>query len=57
MTPTQQSTIIAVFPDASAAQAAARDLLAIGISRENMYLESAAGTTGSAYGGTTGSSY
>lgn len=40
MTPTQQSTIIAVFPDASTAQAAARDLLSIGISRENMYLES-----------------
>ena len=40
MTPTQQSTIIAVFPDDSTAQAAAGDLLSIGVSRENMYLES-----------------
>lgn len=40
MTQAQQSTIIAVFPDASTAQAAARDLLSVGISRENMYLES-----------------
>lgn len=40
MTQAQQSTIIAVFPDASTAQAAAQDLLSIGISRENMYLES-----------------
>jgi uncharacterized protein (TIGR02271 family) len=40
MTQAQQSTIIAIFSDASAAQAAARDLLSIGISRENMYLES-----------------
>ncbi len=45
MTPTQQSTIIAVFPDASTAQAAAKDLLAVGVSKENMYLES--GRTGS----------
>jgi uncharacterized protein (TIGR02271 family) len=44
MTPTHQSTIIAVFPDASTAQAAARDLLAIGISRENMYIESGRAT-------------
>ncbi|HSU33831.1 MAG TPA: YsnF/AvaK domain-containing protein [Bryobacteraceae bacterium] len=56
MTPTQQSTIIAVFPDASAAQAAARDLLAIGVSRENMYLESSGGATAGASGTTSGSS-
>ncbi len=40
MTQAQQSTIIAIFPDASTAQAAASDLLSIGINRENMYLES-----------------
>jgi len=55
MTPTQQSTIIAVFPDASAAQAAAKDLLAIGISRENMYIESSPGTTGGTARTTSGS--
>jgi uncharacterized protein (TIGR02271 family) len=55
MTPTQQSTIIAVFPDASAAQAAAKDLLSIGISRENMYIESNPGTAGGAAGTTSGS--
>jgi len=50
MTPTQQSTIIAVFPDAATAQAAAKDLLSAGISRENMFLESSrtgTGTSGS----------
>ena len=53
MTPTQQSTIIAVFPDASTAQAAAKDLLAVGVSRENMYLESSRANTSTA--STTGS--
>lgn len=56
MTPTQQSTIIAVFPDAAAAQAAAKDLLAIGVSRENMYIESSPGTTGGTSGTTTSGS-
>lgn len=55
MTSTPQSTVIAVFPDASAAQAAARDLLSIGVSRENMYLESSRTGTASS-SGTTGSS-
>lgn len=53
MTQAQQSTIIAVFPDASTAQAAARDLLSIGISRENMYIQSGRGDVESSASGNT----
>lgn len=52
MTPTQQSTIIAVFPDASTAQAAAKDLLSVGVSRENMFLETSRDNTSTASGTT-----
>lgn len=54
MTSTQQSTVIAIFPDTSVAQAAARDLLSIGISRENMYIE--AGRAGNADASRSGTS-
>lgn len=53
MTQAQQSTIIAIFSDASTAQAAARDLVSIGISRENMYLESGRSDLQSSTSGTT----
>ena len=43
MTSAQQTTVIAVFPDASAAPAAAKDLQSIGVSRENMFIEASRG--------------